>query len=141
MSSNHEQGNPGGGDAVIPHQPFAFQFTPEDDDPARLEMLVFQALGAASACWSNKEGAGESQSERAEEIGEALLAEIRKIYGAEDVVTVYGDEAGLWRWRRQSHGNHERIAASGEAFGSLAKAVYGAERANPGATLVVKPGV
>lgn len=44
----------------------------------REELLceVFEALGAASICWSTFEGAGEFNSSRAEKIGEELLAKI-----------------------------------------------------------------
>lgn len=46
------------------------------DDADSLESAVFQALGAASACWDNLEGAGVFQSERARAIGEELLERI-----------------------------------------------------------------
>lgn len=41
-----------------------------------LSREVFEALGAASTCWSTPEGAGEFNSSRAEKIGEELLAKI-----------------------------------------------------------------
>lgn len=44
------------------------------DGATSLEQAVFQALGAASACWGNLEGAGVFQAERAMQIGEELLA-------------------------------------------------------------------
>lgn len=43
-----------------------------------LEEAVFQALGAASACWDNLEGAGVFESDRAKAIGDALMARIRQ---------------------------------------------------------------
>jgi hypothetical protein len=56
-----------------------FEFRPEHDGTLSLEAAVFQALGAASACWENLEGAGVFQSERAKEIGEALLEVIPEL--------------------------------------------------------------
>lgn len=50
-----------------------FAFEPGAD----MESMIFQAIGAASMCWSNPSGAGEFQSERAEAIGVALLARVR----------------------------------------------------------------
>lgn len=44
---------------------------------ADMESMIFQAIGAASMCWANPAGAGEFQSERAEEIGQALLTKVR----------------------------------------------------------------
>lgn len=41
-----------------------------------LEECVFQALGAASVCWESIEEAGEFNSTRAKEIGDALLEKI-----------------------------------------------------------------
>lgn len=38
-----------------------------------LETAVFEALGAASACWDNLEGAGVFESTRCKQIGEELL--------------------------------------------------------------------
>lgn len=52
----------------------AFQFDPPD---VGLETAVFQAIGAASMCWEN----GVFHSERAEEIGTALLAKINEVMG------------------------------------------------------------
>jgi len=117
-----------------PRKPFAFQ--PEDDGSLPIETAVFQALGAASTCWESLEGTGVFDSERAKEIGDALLHVIR---GPEDRVTVYRDNDGQWRWRRNAAGNYEKIAASGEAFSSKTAAVDAAERANRGTTIVVNP--
>lgn len=47
---------------------------PGDDT---LETMVFEALGAASACWETLDGAGEFQSEAAEAIGHDLVSAIR----------------------------------------------------------------
>jgi uncharacterized protein YegP (UPF0339 family) len=46
-----------------------------------------------------------------------------------DVVTIYRDKAGEWRWRRVAP-NGEPISASGESFTRSADAVEGARRAN-----------
>lgn len=43
-----------------------------------IESAVHQALGAASVCWENMSGTGVFQSDRAVEIAEALLSEIRR---------------------------------------------------------------
>ncbi len=56
-----------------------FEFIPERDGSIPLETAVFQALGAASACWANLEGAGVFQSERAKEIGEALIDHVHRL--------------------------------------------------------------
>ncbi len=45
-----------------------------------LENAVFEAVGAASACWENLSGAGVFQSEKAIEVAEGLLAAIREHY-------------------------------------------------------------
>ena len=42
-----------------------------------LEEAVFTAIGGATACWENLEGAGLFESERAQEIGDALLDLVR----------------------------------------------------------------
>jgi len=55
-----------------------FEFTPEHDGTLSIESAVFQALGAASTCWENLTWTGVFQSDRAKEIGEALLVKIRK---------------------------------------------------------------
>lgn len=54
-----------------------FEFYREYDGSLPLESAVFQALGAASVCWESMEGTGIFQSDRAKEIGEALLEVIR----------------------------------------------------------------
>ena len=59
-----------------------------------------------------------------------------------DVVQVYLDDAGQYRWRRVA-GNGRRLAASGEAFYDKHSAVRAAYRANPdtiadGATVKVQ---
>lgn len=55
-----------------------FEFDLEEDGTLPLETAVFQALGAASVCWDSMDGTGVFQSERAKEIGDALIAKIRK---------------------------------------------------------------
>lgn len=51
-----------------------FEFQREHDGSLSLDSAVFQAIGAASACWTNLQGSGVFESERAKEIGEVLLA-------------------------------------------------------------------
>lgn len=57
-------------DAVRPNVPF--EFHREDDGTISLASAVFQALGAASVCWSNPP-TGIFESDRAKEIGEKLI--------------------------------------------------------------------
>lgn len=45
------------------------------EDP--LQAVVFTALGAASVCWDNMAGAGVFDSDRAKEIGDAVVAWLR----------------------------------------------------------------
>jgi hypothetical protein len=54
-----------------------FEFQPDHDGSLPLESAIFQALGAASMCW-DPPPAGVFDSTRAKEIGETLLAELRK---------------------------------------------------------------
>lgn len=54
--------------------PFAFQ--PDEDGTLSLEGAVFQALGAASTCWSETTG-GVFDSTRARTIGDALVERVR----------------------------------------------------------------
>lgn len=42
------------------------------------ETAIFIALGAASACWENLQGAGMFDSSRAKVIGEELLEHLRR---------------------------------------------------------------
>lgn len=63
---------------------YEFKFSPDDrevDDSVSLNSAVFQALGAASACWEYLERAGVFDSEQAERIGQALLQKIREDEG------------------------------------------------------------
>jgi len=48
------------------------------DDSKDLEEVVFVALGAASACWTNLRGAGTFESSRAGLLGKMLLAELER---------------------------------------------------------------
>lgn len=52
-----------------------FEFQPDADGNLDLEAVIFQALGAASVCWAKEdlEEAGEFDSERAKNIGVALI--------------------------------------------------------------------
>lgn len=55
-----------------------------------LEEAVFQALGAASACWDNLEGAGVFQAERAHAIGVELLERIGGGWGGQSWCSAHG---------------------------------------------------
>lgn len=52
-----------------------FQFMPEYDGTLSMESAVYQAIGAASACWDKVTLAsiGEFHSEEAKQIGQVLL--------------------------------------------------------------------
>jgi hypothetical protein len=54
-----------------------FEFYNEGND---LESYVYQALGAASVCWETLEGAGIFESDRAVEIGKALIQKIQETH-------------------------------------------------------------
>ena len=54
------------------------RFNWPDDTP--LNEAILQALGAASMCWSNPEGAGVFQPDQAIKIGEELAAFITARY-------------------------------------------------------------
>lgn len=58
----------------MPRKPFEFQVG--EDEVFTLENAVFQALGAASMCWSETP-TGVFDSERAKEIGDRLVAWVR----------------------------------------------------------------
>lgn len=59
------------------HQESLEKFFQPDEYVGDLSRLVFEALGAVSACWDNLEGAGTFESTRARAIGEELLDGIR----------------------------------------------------------------
>jgi uncharacterized protein YegP (UPF0339 family) len=52
-------------------------------------------------------------------------------------VTVYQDDAGEWRWRRQA-GNNEIISTSGEGYVDRDHAQVMAARLNPDAEIVTQ---
>lgn len=62
-----------------------FEFFKDSD----LESKIFQALGAASMCWSETP-TGVFDSSRAREIGEVLLAEVRSYIVGADVSVLGG---------------------------------------------------
>jgi hypothetical protein len=51
---------------------------PEWQIDTPIHEAVFQALGAASTCWSTPEGAGVFNNERASAIGEELIALLQR---------------------------------------------------------------
>lgn len=55
---------------------------------------------------------------------------------APDVVEVYRDTAGSWRWHRKAP-NHAVISGSQESFSNLTHAVRAARRANTGTELTI----
>lgn len=54
-----------------------FEFTERPGEPLTLETAVFEALGAASVCWTEPP-AGVFDSERATMVGNALVERIRR---------------------------------------------------------------
>ena len=54
--------------------------TPEVENVPDLNTKVFQAIGAASACWENLAGAGVFDSDRAKQVADDLLTFIRQNY-------------------------------------------------------------
>ncbi|QKY80338.1 MazG-like nucleotide pyrophosphohydrolase [Microbacterium phage Mercedes] len=54
------------------------KFFEPDEYVGELSKMVFEALGAVSACWDNLAGAGTFESTRARQIGEELLDGIRQ---------------------------------------------------------------
>jgi hypothetical protein len=75
-------------------------------EPA-LETLVFQALGAASACWENLEGAGVFESTRAKDIGDQTVAAIRGLAGEYKTKdSTHCDAKASWGSNRLTH-THE----------------------------------
>jgi len=59
-------------------EPFPFQISEDETRSQVFRSLIFQALGAASACWDNLEGAGEFKSQECVVIGETLIHELRE---------------------------------------------------------------
>lgn len=49
-----------------------------------LHAAIFQAVGAASACWSNLDGAGVFHSERAKAIGDTIVARVQVLEAERD---------------------------------------------------------
>jgi len=54
----------------------------DERDQKDLETLVFTALGAASSCWENLEGAGVFESTKCKEIGDELVELLKARFGA-----------------------------------------------------------
>jgi hypothetical protein len=58
-----------------------------------LEEIVYQAIGAASMCWENVEGAGVFQSERASAVAAQLVRDIQSVTQPDSLV-VFGIPVG-----------------------------------------------
>jgi hypothetical protein len=87
-----------------------FEFAPATgSDTVTLEEAVFQALGAASTCWSETP-AGVFDSDRAKQIGDALVAFVREHFvarlvdGPTYVAEIFDGEDGdtYWRFRAEN---------------------------------------
>lgn len=77
------------------------KFFQPDEYVGELSRLVFEALGAVSACWDNLEGAGTFESTRARQIGEELLDGIRehfKGHKAQRQNAAFHDAFGIETW-------------------------------------------
>lgn len=57
----------------------SFEFSEMEGEEMTLDNYVFQALGAVSVCWEDIDKAGIFESERAREIGHALMAKIEEL--------------------------------------------------------------
>lgn len=76
-----------------------------DYDPlsnlSELDQLIYQGLGAASMAWTPRP-AGEFDSQLAKEIGEDLVAEVRRITGYQmDLVPPSRDPDEVEAWLRR----------------------------------------
>lgn len=72
----------------------AFTF---DESADTREAAVFQALGAASTCWERPEAAGVFDSDRAKEIGEALLEVLDQLPAEAEVRSISATVSTLRR--------------------------------------------
>ena len=64
----------------VEHLPFANELTTRlPYTESELRTRVMQAIGAASACWDNLEGAGVFISERAADIGDDLIEHVLRL--------------------------------------------------------------
>lgn len=73
-------------------------------EPESLEQAVQIAVGAASACWENLEGAGVFDDRRATEVSEQLLAWLRGVITSHQI-----DEALLPQYRKAIEANRNNI--------------------------------
>jgi uncharacterized protein YegP (UPF0339 family) len=104
-------------------------------DPDPLRSVIFQALGAASACWENLAGAGVFESDRAKAIGDDLLDFLReqgvpRDVNENDYAHLYKDNAYEWRYRVFA-GNHRQIDKAEEGFASKRNAERAMKRKHP----------
>ena len=103
--------------------------------PDPLASVIGQALGAASACWSDLDNAGTFESDRAKGIYDNLLAFLRE-HGVprnatkNDHAEVYEDEAGEWRYRVFA-GNHRQFDKAEEGLATKAGALRALKRKHP----------
>lgn len=89
-----------------PHQ-IAQEAVAEGRDP--LTTVVFTALGAASACWSDLRTAGTFESDDAKEIGDALVAWLRTDEMAQAAAETSGCPATS-QWGSATKGHKHRCA-------------------------------
>lgn len=100
-----------------------------------LASVIAQAVGAASACWDNLEGAGVFQDQAAVEIIENLLAFLReqgvpRNATKNDYAQVYEDKAGDWRYAVFA-GNHRQFDKSEEGLATKSGALRALKRKHP----------
>ncbi|QKN87744.1 MazG-like nucleotide pyrophosphohydrolase [Microbacterium phage Ixel] len=72
-------------EAEAQHERSLAKFFEPDEYVGELSRIVFEALGAVSACWSTLDGAGTFESTRARAIGEKLLDDLRPFLGKPDM--------------------------------------------------------
>lgn len=91
-----------------------------------LAVVIFQALGAASACWEHLDTAGIFESDRARDIGVDLLVYVSELVGpANDRAEVYRTSSGRWRYRIIAGNNKVVDAPIGQTYATK----WGAQRA------------
>lgn len=100
-----------------------------------LANVIAQAIGAASACWDNLDGAGIFQDQAAVEITDNLLAFLReqgvpRDATKNDYAHVYEDKAGEWRYAVFA-GNHRQFDKAEEGLASKSSALRALKRKHP----------
>jgi uncharacterized protein YegP (UPF0339 family) len=106
-----------------------------EGNPDPLASVIRQALGWASACWSNLAEAGTFESDRAQQLADDLLAFLReqgvpREITKNDNAEVYQDASAEWRYRVFA-GNHRQIDKAEEGFNTKSNAIRALKRKHP----------